>query len=91
MSAAEGKRAAAYKVKNFTTSQFTYLVCKHLIFFYKTQAVDDHVRDGDVVGMGSGSTVVFAAERMGQRAKQEGMKIKCIPTSFQVGGIQIHF
>lgn len=36
-----------------------------------------------VVGVGSGSTVVYAVERLVQRVKDEGLKIKCIPTSYQ--------
>jgi len=47
------------------------------------RAVDDHVKDGQVVGIGSGSTVVYAAERLGERVKEEGLKVICIPTSFQ--------
>jgi len=47
------------------------------------QAVDDHVEDGMVVGLGSGTTIVYAAERLGERLLTEAMKIVCIPTSFQ--------
>jgi len=47
-------------------------------------AVDAHVSDGMVVGVGSGSTVVHAAVRLGERVKQEGLRLKCVPTSFQV-------
>ncbi|XP_057659055.1 ribose-5-phosphate isomerase [Diorhabda carinulata] len=47
------------------------------------RAVDEHVLDGHVVGIGSGSTAVFAVNRLAERFKQENIKIKCIPTSFQ--------
>jgi len=47
------------------------------------RAVDEHVKDGDVVGVGSGSTIVYAVARLAQRAKQENLKVHCIPTSFQ--------
>ncbi|DAZ98717.1 TPA: hypothetical protein N0F65_006749 [Lagenidium giganteum] len=47
------------------------------------QAVDEYVQDGFVVGVGSGSTVVYAAERLGELAKEKNLNIKCIPTSFQ--------
>ena len=47
------------------------------------QAVDDYVQNGQVVGVGSGSTVVYVAERLAERAKKEGLKLICIPTSFQ--------
>ncbi|OQR81584.1 ribose-5-phosphate isomerase, partial [Thraustotheca clavata] len=46
-------------------------------------AVDEFVKSGDIVGIGSGSTVVYAAERLGERIKEEGLVIKCIPSSFQ--------
>ena len=36
-----------------------------------------------VVGVGSGSTVVYAVERLVERVKKEGLKLKCIPTSYQ--------
>lgn len=46
-------------------------------------AVDEFVKDGMVVGVGSGSTVVYAVERIVQRVKNEGLKLRCIPSSFQ--------
>jgi len=46
-------------------------------------AVDEYVRDNQVVGVGSGSTVVYAVERLQQRVKDEKLNIVCIPTSFQ--------
>jgi ribose 5-phosphate isomerase A len=45
--------------------------------------VDEYVKDGYVVGVGSGSTVVYAAERLGELVREAGVRIKCIPTSFQ--------
>jgi len=36
-----------------------------------------------VVGIGSGSTVVYAVERIAERVRNENLKLKCIPTSFQ--------
>ena len=47
-------------------------------------AVNNHVKDGDVVGIGSGSTIVYAVDRLKERVRQEGLKVKCVPTSFQV-------
>lgn len=48
------------------------------------QAVDEYVKSGFVVGVGSGSTVVYAAERLGELVKGKKLTgIKCIPTSFQ--------
>ena len=40
------------------------------------------VRDGMVVGLGTGSTVYFTIERLGERV-QDGLQICGIPTSFQ--------
>eukprot|EP00730_Choanoeca_flexa_P017170 TRINITY_DN8230_c0_g1_i1.p2 TRINITY_DN8230_c0_g1~~TRINITY_DN8230_c0_g1_i1.p2 ORF type:complete len:256 (+),score=50.97 TRINITY_DN8230_c0_g1_i1:1326-2093(+) len=47
------------------------------------KAVDDYVKSGQVVGIGSGSTVVFAVDRLKERVSAEGLQITCIPTSFQ--------
>ncbi|RLN26696.1 hypothetical protein BBJ28_00012029 [Nothophytophthora sp. Chile5] len=47
------------------------------------QAVDEYVKDGFIVGVGSGSTVVYAAERLGELVQTQNLHIKCIPTSFQ--------
>jgi ribose 5-phosphate isomerase A len=46
-------------------------------------AVDEFIKDGMVVGIGSGSTVVYAVERLVQRVKEEKLSVVCIPTSFQ--------
>ena len=46
-------------------------------------AVDEFITDGMIVGIGSGSTVVYAVERLVERVKMEKLKITCIPTSFQ--------
>jgi ribose 5-phosphate isomerase A len=46
------------------------------------KAVDDHVKSGMVVGLGTGSTAAFAVERVGQKLKSgELQNIICIPTS----------
>ncbi|XP_014241285.1 ribose-5-phosphate isomerase [Cimex lectularius] len=47
------------------------------------QAVDDFVQDGTKLGVGSGSTIVYAVERLVQKVKDEGIKVVCVPTSFQ--------
>ncbi|HJJ28161.1 MAG TPA: ribose-5-phosphate isomerase RpiA [Methanocorpusculum sp.] len=43
----------------------------------------DMVKDGDIVGLGTGSTVFFAMERLGERIKSEGLHILGVPTSNQ--------
>jgi ribose 5-phosphate isomerase A len=46
------------------------------------KAVDDHVRSGMVIGLGTGSTAYFAVERVGQKLKSGELKnIIAIPTS----------
>jgi len=47
------------------------------------RAVDEHVIDNSVVGIGSGSTVVYAVKRLAERVQKEKLNITCIPTSFQ--------
>ncbi len=42
-----------------------------------------HVKDGFVVGLGSGSTAAFAIEALGERMKAEKLHIMGIPTSYQ--------
>ena len=42
-----------------------------------------HVKDGFIVGLGSGSTAAFAIEALGERIKQENLHIMGIPTSYQ--------
>ncbi|TFK10030.1 inter-alpha-trypsin inhibitor heavy chain H2 [Platysternon megacephalum] len=46
-------------------------------------AVDNHVKNNQVLGIGSGSTIVPAVQRLAERVKQENLNIVCIPTSFQ--------
>ena len=46
-------------------------------------AVDAFVKNGDKVGIGSGSTVVYAVERIAERIKNEKISLICVPSSFQ--------
>jgi len=43
------------------------------------------VRDGMVVGLGTGSTVYYAIRKLGERVKKEGLDILGIPTSRDTG------
>lgn len=47
------------------------------------KAVDEYVKDNTVLGIGSGSTVVYAVERLAERVRNEKLNIICVPTSFQ--------
>lgn len=46
-------------------------------------AVEDHMRNDQVLGIGSESPIVRAVQRIAERVKQESVKLTCIPTSFQ--------
>lgn len=41
------------------------------------------VKDGDIVGLGTGSTTAFTIIELGRRIREEGISIYGIPTSFQ--------
>merc|ERR1712128_124193 len=38
---------------------------------------------GHRVGIGSGSTVMYAVKRIAERVKNDGFKLTCVPSSFQ--------
>ena len=41
------------------------------------------VRDGEVIGVGTGSTVDLALDEIAKRVKQEGLRLTVVPTSLQ--------
>ena len=45
------------------------------------ESAAQEVRDGDVVGLGTGSTTYYAVRALGARVRDEGLSIKAIPTS----------
>ena len=47
------------------------------------KAAVNHVEDGFVIGLGSGSTVAFAIEELGKKVKKEKIVVWGIPTSYQ--------
>ncbi|CDS35896.1 ribose 5 phosphate isomerase [Echinococcus multilocularis] len=47
------------------------------------KAVDEWLMDEQVVGIGSGTTVVYAVERIAELVTKHQYKIQCIPTSYQ--------
>ncbi len=47
------------------------------------EAVNSEVRDGFVIGLGSGSTVKYAIEEIGRRIREAGLKVLGIPSSYQ--------
>lgn len=42
-----------------------------------------HIKDGFIVGLGSGSTSSYAIQETGKRIAQEGLRILGVPTSYQ--------
>jgi ribose 5-phosphate isomerase A len=42
-----------------------------------------HVKDGFIVGLGSGSTAAYAIEEIGNKIKHEGLRVLGVPTSYQ--------
>jgi ribose 5-phosphate isomerase A len=46
-------------------------------------AAVEHVKDGFIVGLGSGSTVAFAIEALGEKVRRENLKVLGVPTSYQ--------
>lgn len=47
------------------------------------RAVDEYVQNNSIFGVGSGSTVVYAVQRLAERVELEKLNVTCIPTSFQ--------
>ncbi|KAB0798837.1 hypothetical protein PPYR_06717 [Photinus pyralis] len=47
------------------------------------KAINKHVENNFVLGIGSGSTIVYAVERLAERVAKENLEVVCIPTSFQ--------
>jgi len=47
------------------------------------KAVEENVKKNMIIGIGSGSTVVYAVKRLGEINKDKSLNLKCIPSSFQ--------
>lgn len=68
--------------KSFSMSVASGLSQDELKKLVGYKAVDDYVKSGMVVGLGTGSTAYFAVERVGLKLKSGELKdIICIPTS----------
>lgn len=44
-------------------------------------AADQYIKDGMMVGLGTGSTAFFAIKRIGERVVEEGLTLTCVSTS----------
>ncbi|MFX0037150.1 MAG: ribose-5-phosphate isomerase A, partial [Candidatus Hermodarchaeota archaeon] len=47
------------------------------------KAVEENVKRNMIIGIGSGSTIVYAVQRLGEIDKAKSLNVKCIPSSFQ--------
>lgn len=47
------------------------------------EAVNSEVRDGSVIGLGSGSTVKYAIEEIGRRIRETELRVLSVPSSYQ--------
>ncbi|MFW9936222.1 MAG: ribose 5-phosphate isomerase A [Candidatus Thorarchaeota archaeon] len=47
------------------------------------KAVEENVKKDMVLGIGSGSTVVYAVKKIAEMNKEKDLGLKCIPSSFQ--------
>jgi len=47
------------------------------------KAIEDNLEKNMILGIGSGSTVVYAVEKIAKMNKIKNLNLKCIPTSFQ--------
>jgi len=47
------------------------------------KAVVENIKENIVVGIGSGSTVVYAVNKIAELNKKNNLNLKCIPSSFQ--------
>ena len=45
----------------------------------------EYVRDGMVLGLGSGTTAEHAVRELGRRVREEGLKVRGVPTSEKIG------
>ncbi len=47
------------------------------------------VQDGSIVGLGSGSTVVYAIQEIGRKIREKNLKVFGIPTSYQASMLAV--
>lgn len=49
-----------------------------------------HVKNGNVIGLGSGSTAAYVIEQIGEKVKQKDIQVLGVPTSYQALTLAIH-
>ncbi|MGQ9759258.1 MAG: ribose-5-phosphate isomerase RpiA [Candidatus Methanomethylicaceae archaeon] len=53
------------------------------------KAALSEVNDGQVLGIGTGSTVAIFIEMLAERIRKEGLRVMCVPTSYQSAHLAI--
>lgn len=69
--------------RNFTQPRMSLESAKKIA---AEKAINEHVQDkigGLKIGIGSGSTIVYAVNRLAERVRSEKLNVICVPTSFQ--------
>merc|ERR1712002_1287828 len=77
--------------KLLNTTNYSRKYCKNIVMSDIEQgkktaayaAVNDYVINNMKLGIGSGSTIVYAVERLAEIVKTKGFEVICVPTSFQ--------
>uniref|UniRef100_H2YX29 ribose-5-phosphate isomerase n=1 Tax=Ciona savignyi TaxID=51511 RepID=H2YX29_CIOSA len=54
-------------------------------------AVNIFVEDGQTIGVGSGSTIEYAVQRLAERVSDEKIKVTCVPTSYQARDLVLKY
>jgi len=49
------------------------------------------IKDGSIVGLGSGSTLAYLIEELGREVKEEGFEIQGIPTSYETMKLAVQY
>jgi len=47
------------------------------------KAIDDYIKNDCTVGIGSGSTIIYAVEHLAKKIKEKNLNVSCVPTSLQ--------
>ncbi len=51
------------------------------------RALAKRVKDGDILGLGSGTTVELAVDQIGQRIARENIRVSVVPTSYRIATV----
>jgi len=74
------------KVRNYSTLKMTggkkAAAC---------EAVMKFIQNNQNIGIGSGSTIVFAVQKIAERVKNESLNLTCVPTSFQAKQLIVEY